>query len=413
MDLNTLLSGIDSQLFFRKFWEKAPYLLNTNEVNRFASLLTLKELDLLLSERNFRTDECKVATAGKVISDSLYLTKPTLKVMEKSIDDLVDNNKLLELFSQGATLVFNQFSRQQPIIQSLKKNIENQLNATVLTNLFLSPPHSQGFSAHYDSHDVILLQLHGKKHWKVYESPIKLPLKSQAFGHQRSPSTKGMAQAIDQTLSTGDLLYIPRGFMHEALTSDETSLHLTLGIHRISKLDLLKDLLEQYALGSAQLRYALPIDFESWPQQEQLLAIKDWFQQSLESITREQLSLTLQKEQRRIESEAPESRDNLLNNICQSFALDDDFCLEIIDQNALGIAQHKDQSILYYRNSKVISLTTTIISGFDFLTAKDHISSNDFPGNLSLSDKKSLAKTLITAGIAKPISESASQSFVC
>lgn len=402
MDLDTLFSGIDLQVFFQNFWEKAPYLLNTNEADRFKVLLTLDKLNQLLSEHYFRSDECKVAAAGKIIPDSAYLTKPSMKVMEKQVDDLIDSTELLKLFSQGATLVFNQFSRTQKSIRELKQNIENQLKATVLTNLFLSPPHSQGFSAHYDSHDVILLQLHGKKHWKVYESPIELPLKTQAFGKYTNPSTEGMKLTIDQEIKRGDILYIPRGFMHEALTSDETSLHLTLGIHRINKVDFIKDLLDRYALSDPQLRHALPFDFETCTHQKQISEIKNWLQLWSQSLSPDHLSMTQQSEQRRINSDTPQCTPNHLNHICDSFNLTDDFTVQILNQDSLGIAQNEYQSILFQENRKVISMPTDTVQGFSFLTGGSVISSDEFPESLSLQNKKQLARTLIAAGVAKP-----------
>ncbi len=43
----------------------------------------------------------------------------------------------------------------------------------------------------------------------------------------------------------GDMLYLPRGWLHEALTSDTDSLHLTVGVNVVTWLDAFKAALEE------------------------------------------------------------------------------------------------------------------------------------------------------------------------
>ncbi|MCL4675526.1 MAG: hypothetical protein KJZ59_05775, partial [Pararhodobacter sp.] len=62
--------------------------------------------------------------------------------------------------------------------------LESVLSCDLQTNIYLTPDNAQGFRTHYDSHDVIVLQTHGSKTWNIYESPLELPLRSQAFDPQ-------------------------------------------------------------------------------------------------------------------------------------------------------------------------------------------------------------------------------------
>ena len=48
---------------------------------------------------------------------------------------------------------------------------------------------------------------------------------------------------IDTVLGPGDTLYLPRGWLHEARTSDVDSLHLTVGINVYTWLDAFRDAL--------------------------------------------------------------------------------------------------------------------------------------------------------------------------
>jgi ribosomal protein L16 Arg81 hydroxylase len=62
------------------------------------------------------------------------------------------------------------------------------------------------------------------------------------------PLVKGL------TLNPGQVLYIPRGAYHEALTSDSFSLHLTIGVFPDTWADLASRLIEK----QATFREALP-----------------------------------------------------------------------------------------------------------------------------------------------------------
>jgi lysine-specific demethylase/histidyl-hydroxylase NO66 len=96
-------------------------------------------------------------------------------------------------------------------------------------NAYLTPKSSQGFSPHYDDIDAFCLQLQGSKRWKVYNPIMKLPrTSSEDF---TSEDLEGMKPALDVTLNEGDLLYMPRGWIHEACTlkdQNQHSLHLTI-----------------------------------------------------------------------------------------------------------------------------------------------------------------------------------------
>ena len=95
-------------------------------------------------------------------------------------------------------------------------------------NAYYTPAGSQGLPVHHDTHEVISLQVAGSKRWLVYEPVLELPLKNQRY---RSALGEPGEPMLDVTLRAGDTLYLPRGWLHQALTSDEDSLHITVGIN--------------------------------------------------------------------------------------------------------------------------------------------------------------------------------------
>jgi hypothetical protein len=112
----------------------------------------------------------------------------------------------------------------------------------VQANAYFTPRSAQGLAVHHDTHDVFVLQVAGEKHWRVYEPVVELPLHGQLY----SKATHGDPgpPVEDRVLAAGDTMYLPRGWLHDALTTDSESLHLTIGVKVYTWLDAMKAALE-------------------------------------------------------------------------------------------------------------------------------------------------------------------------
>src|SRR4029077_12022391 len=115
-----------------------------------------------------------------------------------------------------------------------------ELGHPVQINAYVTPPDSQGFAAHYDTHDVFGLQISGSKRWTVHTPVIHDPLPGQVWEQHKSEVAARAAERplIDTVLSPGDALYLPRGFLHSAVARGEVSIHLTVGVHPVTGYDL-------------------------------------------------------------------------------------------------------------------------------------------------------------------------------
>jgi hypothetical protein len=135
------------------------------------------------------------------------------------------------------------------------------LTHPVQVNVYLTPPVSQGLDIHYDTHDVFVLQVAGIKHWKVWDQAFEAPLAHQKrTGKYEDPGNA----SIDVELKPGDLLYIPRGFLHAAQTLDRESAHMTIGILNVTWIDLVRKILER-AEDDPRFRNSLPAGFAHDP----------------------------------------------------------------------------------------------------------------------------------------------------
>ena len=159
-------------------------------------------------------------------------------------------------FEAGATVVLQALHLSWEPLALFCRSLEHDLGHPVQANAYYTPRQSQGLGVHHDTHDVFVLQVAGEKRWLVYEPVLELPLRDQRY----SAELGGPGGPVhDVTLTPGDTLYLPRGWLHEALTSDSDSLHVTIGINVYTWLDAFKAAVEACA-DELEFRRAVPDD---------------------------------------------------------------------------------------------------------------------------------------------------------
>uniref|UniRef100_A0A0K0DBN2 Bifunctional lysine-specific demethylase and histidyl-hydroxylase n=1 Tax=Angiostrongylus cantonensis TaxID=6313 RepID=A0A0K0DBN2_ANGCA len=83
-------------------------------------------------------------------------------------------------------------------------------------NTYLTPAGSSGFAPHWDDIDAFLLQLEGRKYWKVYApDSVSDELPRESSGNFTDGDLKNRKPTFEGWIDAGDLLYIPRGFIHQ------------------------------------------------------------------------------------------------------------------------------------------------------------------------------------------------------
>lgn len=162
-----------------------------------------------------------------------------------------------DFFNNGCSLRMLNPQTFHDSVWKLCATLQEFMGNFVGANMYLTPAGTQGFAPHYDDVEVFILQLEGKKRWRLYE-----PRSSQ----ETLPrfSSKNFAQEeigkpiMDVILEAGDLLYLPRGTIHQAnCIEDIHSLHITVSCHQLNTYG---DLLEKI-LPSA-LKLAMEEDLE-------------------------------------------------------------------------------------------------------------------------------------------------------
>jgi hypothetical protein len=180
------------------------------------------------------------------------------------IDDQVDDSKLSALFADGSTLVLQALHRTWPPLIDFTHQLASELGHPVQVNAYITPPQSRGFDDHYDVHDVFVLQISGRKRWRIHEPVHPAPLRDQPWTDRREAVAEaaGAPPVIDEVLEPGDCLYLPRGYLHAATALGDISTHLTFGVHTWTRHALARRLLDRALLdlaGDVDVRTSLPL----------------------------------------------------------------------------------------------------------------------------------------------------------
>ncbi len=257
----TRATGMAPDLFAQRHWGRSPLLTRGADPAHFRDLLDLDGVDELLSRRGLRTPFLRLARNGSVV-DSGSFTGPGGVGAE--IGDQVRDDRVATLFADGTTVVLQALHRLWPPLIDFATRLGAELGHPVQVNAYVTPASSRGFSAHYDVHDVFVLQLAGRKHWTVHAPVHPDPLRGQPW-NDHAPAVAARARddrpVIDTVLEPGDAMYLPRGWLHAATAQGEVSAHLTVGAHVVTRYALVEALTALVA-DDAALRASLPLGLD-------------------------------------------------------------------------------------------------------------------------------------------------------
>ena len=228
-----LLSG-DAGTFVREIWGNR-LLVHEADPAQLVGIFGIDDADHLVTSTALRTPQVRLAKDGSVIDQAVYTRRAT--IAGQTMTGLVDARKALALFDSGATIVFQGLQRYWEPLRQLIRGLEQELGHPCQANAYLTPPGSQGFALHSDTHDVFTFQTYGTKEWELHDSD-------------------GVHQVL---MKPGTSMYLPTGTPHMARTGESAaSLHVTVGINQVVWADVLKDVVTRAIDADADQQDRLP-----------------------------------------------------------------------------------------------------------------------------------------------------------
>ena len=321
----------------------------------------------------------------------------------------------IEAFRNGKSLRVDGIHRFSDPIMTLCRSLEVEIGSHVNANLYLTPgAGKKALSRHYDTHDVFVLQVHGNKIWRLYEPGAEKPLEylplqrleslraMKAFRLKNDQSGSNTCALTDEfTMKAGDLLYLPRGFWHEAESEpDRISCHLTLGIQPTTYLDLITVAISQAAFSIPALRASLPHGYTV-----KGTAAKEAEQRLDEILTGLRGVVNAREAVGQLTSIFARSQGvGMENGIFQplGFKLADtvttDTVLRLRKGVIFGVAPGAEPSRLVF-GSKVMAISPPFEEACRYLAGTKIFTPSQLPGALTSIEQLTLAKQLVSEGL--------------
>jgi ribosomal protein L16 Arg81 hydroxylase len=167
--------------------------------------------------------------------------------------------KVQRLLAQGASLIAEEVEALTPALSHLASQLSRQFAAQVGANVYCSFAGIQAFETHFDLHHVFAVQLEGEKTWRLYRNrahaPVDYPVEAGGIRPWFAQTSGPLMQEI--RMRPGDVLYLPRGWYHDALATEGASLHVTFSVTPLYGRILFR-LLEAAALQDPAFRAWFP-----------------------------------------------------------------------------------------------------------------------------------------------------------
>jgi len=249
-------AGVDD--FLGRIWGQTFAFL-PGERGRFRELLPWSAVNDMLQKHRLEPPRLRLVRNGSFAPKTSYLR------YESKVPFVVPEG-LSQQLRDGYTLIIDAVDDMADGVMRTAEDFERVLCESVQVNMYAGWREQQGFHRHCDTHDVIVLQVYGKKYWRVYEGGRVHPLKDDIETNTQAPEKI----VWEGTLEDGDVLYIPRGWWHEASGVGDVTLHLTFGIHQRTGVNLLHWMADQLR---ASTEFRAPLRrFASQEEQKQQLA---------------------------------------------------------------------------------------------------------------------------------------------
>jgi len=240
--------------FFKLIWEQKPLLVRRHDSNYAQGVFSTVELNRILEDNDIQY--------GVHLDITTYQneTRETLNIPGRAYPPVV-----WDFYKNGCSVRLRNPQMFAPALHSMCSSLQEHFKATVGGNIYLTPAGTQGFAPHYDDIEAFVLQLEGKKRWRIYNPPADQTLPRFSSGNFKQNEIGDMI--FSTVLEPGDILYFPRGYIHQAeALPDVHSMHITFSTYQKHTWGDVMEKIVGPALKSAiendvEFRRGLPLDF--------------------------------------------------------------------------------------------------------------------------------------------------------
>lgn len=229
------LLGVGADEFYTTYFEKKPLLKSHGSSEHFTSGIG--------SPHGIRADWSTERMLQIAESAELHYTTDVNVVrldpeMKKRVpfktEGVVTRSEMQKCMSDGWSVRFLRPHQHASANSAFIRHMEEVFECYCGLNSYWTPASNQGFAPHYDDVDVFLIQLEGKKRWRLYTPPDDVDILSRHSSEDYNPDELPKP-FMTMVLTPGDVLYMPRGCIHQGNSlPDAHSLHITFSANQMN-----------------------------------------------------------------------------------------------------------------------------------------------------------------------------------
>src|SRR5438093_9034797 len=140
--------------------------ISAADPSRAETLLSWQEIDTLLSGHGLG-ENVGIWRDSVLVPRQFYTSNGGKRLKASAIHDLL---------TQGVSIVVDGVHRSIPQISQLAAAVEREMGIETQVNAYLSFSKGGAFRPHWDIHDVLAVQVHGRKRWRLWKAVIPHPV---------------------------------------------------------------------------------------------------------------------------------------------------------------------------------------------------------------------------------------------
>jgi ribosomal protein L16 Arg81 hydroxylase len=240
------LLPFSSETFRSEYLGKAILEIQRYDAQYFSKVLSLSEIDELVTSVRIPATNLNLARGDTPLPAEQYCIGGAY----------VDKRRMLDLHKAGATIILRSMEQWSPQLNRLRVAAESFFHVDCQINVYVTPAGEKSTPPHWDTHDLVVLQIAGNKKWRLYDGQRTLPLGDERFRIGEDYVSPHYREIV---LQQGDTLYLPRGVIHEPI-ADTYSVHLSIGVNILRWYDVFSTALRLLAAEQGcPLRTHVPI----------------------------------------------------------------------------------------------------------------------------------------------------------
>ena len=155
--LASIVVPISTEVFFDEYFEAQPLLVARNDAAHFTGLLSLEHVDRIIATLDLRWPDISLINAARKIEPDEYIRQGDAVVAQ-----------VFSLHADVATIILNHLHTLHSPLADFCAALELEFSCPIQSNVYVTPPDAKGFKAHFDTHDLFILQVNGSKRWRLY-----------------------------------------------------------------------------------------------------------------------------------------------------------------------------------------------------------------------------------------------------